>query len=125
VFVCTTTRPLRNCAGILPYSAVDLTVYSILKEVYVTHSSQEPGIGTLLLCGAVSTTCGQLCTYPLQLVRTRLQAQGMKGRPVAFTGITDCVLKTLKHDGIFGLYKGIIPNFMKSLPAISLSYTGP
>jgi hypothetical protein len=45
-------------------------------------------------------------------------------RPVVFHGIQDCIMKTLKHDGVFGLYRGLLPNFMKSLPAISLSYTG-
>ena len=28
-----------------------------------------------LACGTISSTCGQLASYPLSLVRTRLQAQ--------------------------------------------------
>jgi solute carrier family 25 phosphate transporter 23/24/25/41 len=76
----------------------------------------------LLSCGAAATTCGQLVAYPLQLIRTRLQAQGMKGRPVVYTGILDCAAQTIRCDGISGLYRGILPNFMKSLPAISISY---
>jgi len=31
----------------------------------------------LLGCGTVSSTCGQLASYPLALVRTRLQAAGL------------------------------------------------
>ena len=30
----------------------------------------------LLACGTASSTCGQLASYPLSLVRTKLQAQG-------------------------------------------------
>lgn len=60
--------------------------------------------------------------YPLQLVRTRLQAQGMPGRPVVYAGMTDCFLQTLRSEGVAGLYRGILPNFMKALPAISISY---
>jgi len=36
----------------------------------------EVSIFVLLACGTVSSTCGQLASYPFSLVRTRLQAQG-------------------------------------------------
>ena len=36
---------------------------------------QDPGVLVPLACGALSSSCGQLASYPLSLVRTRLQAQ--------------------------------------------------
>lgn len=32
------------------------------------------------------------------------------------------VKKILKKEGFFGLYRGILPNFMKVIPAVSISY---
>lgn len=65
-------------SGIIPYAGIDLAVYETLKKKYFkTHSSDEqPSFWTLLACGSISSTLGQMCSYPLALVRTRLQAQG-------------------------------------------------
>lgn len=49
-----------------------------LKHMYVerNQSNQNPGVFVLLGCGTISSTCGQLASYPLALIRTRLQAAG-------------------------------------------------
>jgi solute carrier family 25 (mitochondrial phosphate transporter), member 23/24/25/41 len=86
-----------------------------MQDAYAArYPDSEPGIGTLLACGATATTCGQVVSYPLQLVRTRLQAQGMEGRPVLYSGITDCLRRTVQLDGLAGLFRGIGPNFLVS-----------
>lgn len=43
---------------------------------YHPKDSANPGVMVLVGCGTVSSTCGQLASYPLALVRTRMQAQG-------------------------------------------------
>jgi len=49
-----------------------------LKRRYMSQQSveAEPPTVVLLACGIASSSCGQLVTYPLTLVRTRLQANG-------------------------------------------------
>jgi hypothetical protein len=61
-------------------------------------------------------------SYPFQLVRTRLQSQGMPGRPIRYTSVIDCFQRTIEQDGVRGLYRGLQPNFLKALPSISISY---
>jgi len=46
----------------------------------------------------------------------------MAGRSILYKGMADCFTKTLYVDGVFGLYKGIGPNFLKAVPAVSISY---
>nr|XP_015096605.1 calcium-binding mitochondrial carrier protein SCaMC-3 isoform X6 [Vicugna pacos] len=69
---------LPNVLGIIPYAGIDLAVYETLKNQWLqqySHDSADPGILVLLACGTISSTCGQIASYPLALVRTRMQAQ--------------------------------------------------
>lgn len=66
-----------NILGIIPYAGIDLAVYETLKKTYLSkHENEQPSFMVLLACGSASSTLGQVCSYPLALVRTRLQAQG-------------------------------------------------
>mmetsp|Transcript_13471 Transcript_13471/g.24381 ORF Transcript_13471/g.24381 Transcript_13471/m.24381 type:complete len:582 (-) Transcript_13471:318-2063(-) len=104
--------------GIIPYSGVDMAVYFSLRERYC----RETGPLGMMACGAVSSTCGMVCSFPFQLIRTRLQATGLFGMP-KYSGIYHCFTDTVRNDGFLGLYKGFGPNMLKALPAISITYT--
>ncbi|XP_061489863.1 mitochondrial adenyl nucleotide antiporter SLC25A24 [Rhineura floridana] len=115
---------IPNILGIIPYAGIDLAVYEALKktwlEKYATDSA-NPGVLVLLGCGTASSTCGQLASYPLALVRTRMQAQALveNGPQLTMVGLFQ---RIIAKEGILGLYRGIAPNFMKVLPAVSISY---
>ena len=59
--------------------------------------------------------------YPLALVRTRLQAQGLPNSE-KYSGMSDVVVKTVRKEGLLGLYKGMGPNLLKVVPAVGISY---
>ncbi|XP_020325792.2 calcium-binding mitochondrial carrier protein SCaMC-2-B-like [Oncorhynchus kisutch] len=115
---------IPNMMGIIPYAGIDLAVYETLKnswlEKYGTKST-DPGVLVLLGCGTISSTCGQLASYPLALVRTRMQAQAMmEGSPqMTMSGLFKQIIQT---EGATGLYRGLAPNFLKVIPAVSISY---
>jgi len=91
----------------VPYAGVDFAVYSSLRSAYTRrYPESHPGIITVFMCGALSSTCGQVVAYPLQLVRTRLQTQGMPGRPMLYTGMVDAFANIWKYNGFLG---AIIP----------------
>ncbi|KAK6599215.1 calcium dependent mitochondrial carrier [Botrytis cinerea] len=72
--------------------------------------------------GAFSGAFGASIVYPINLLRTRLQAQGTVLHPPTYTGIMDVAQKTLKNEGFRGLYKGLAPNLFKVVPAVSITY---
>ncbi|KAK4872999.1 hypothetical protein RN001_015028 [Aquatica leii] len=116
---------IPNILGIIPYAGIDLAVYETLKKKYLkTHpQNEQPGFWLLLACGSCSSTLGQMCSYPLALVRTRLQAQ-VSHRSVDKVNTTmSGVFRTIvQKEGLTGLYRGITPNFIKVMPAVSISY---
>ena len=108
--------------GIMPYAAIDLTIFNILRDKYIEKVGRDPSTYTVLGCGAMSSICGQVVSYPFALIRTRLQSQGLPGKPVLYHGLLDCTRKTYMNEGVRGFYRGILPNFMKSVPAVAISY---
>ncbi|XP_066508787.1 mitochondrial adenyl nucleotide antiporter SLC25A24-like isoform X1 [Hoplias malabaricus] len=115
---------IPNILGIIPYAGIDLAVYESLKNAWLSNyarDSANPGVLVLLGCGTVSSTCGQLASYPLALVRTRMQAQASLGNSEQ-QSMTSLINSIVAKEGFFGLYRGILPNFMKVIPAVSISY---
>ena len=46
----------------------------------------------------------------------------MPGYNSGYDGLVGCVIETVRHEGVRGLYRGIVPNMLKAVPAISISY---
>jgi len=118
---------LPNLLGILPYAGIDLTVYETLKRKYLLRYNQEGGSPpaiSLLCFGTFSSCCGQVAAYPLALVRTKLQSQaGLNlNLPKEQTNAIGLFKYILRTEGPKGLYRGMVPNFCKVAPAVSISY---
>lgn len=112
-----------NLLAIVPYAGIDLAVYETLKFTWLNKNSGmvDPGVMVLVGCGAVSGTCGQLASYPLALIRTRMQAQtSIKGAPKV--SMLTLLQNIVAQEGVTGLYRGISPNLLKVIPAVTVSY---
>ena len=82
----------------------------------------NPSTPILLICGTTSTICGQLVSYPLSLVRTRLQAQEVPMDSMQRDTMSKLMLRIWRNEGIRGMYRGLLPNIIKVVPAVSISY---
>lgn len=82
----------------------------------------NPSTPILLICGTTSTICGQLVSYPLSLIRTRLQAQEVPMDSSQRDTMTKLISNIWRNEGIRGMYRGLLPNIIKVVPAVSISY---
>jgi len=116
--------------GMFPYAAIDLFTFETLKKTMIARNMKLhgckheedalPGNFTLALMGGCSGAIGASAVYPVNLLRTRLQSQGTAIHPRTYTGIVDVARQTLKGEGVRGLFKGLTPNLLKVVPAVSI-----
>lgn len=117
--------------SMFPYSAIDLTTYEYTKRFVTSHNAKKrrcheddaaPGNFVTACIGAFSGAFGASLVYPLNLLRTRLQSQGTAIHPLTYTGYTDVAVQTIRREGVRGLFKGLTPNLLKVVPAVSITY---
>ena len=66
---------------------VNSRIRDFLSENYYespisSRNPVQPTVVALLICGMLSSSVAMATTYPIGLVRTRLQASGMPGIPI-------------------------------------------
>ncbi|XP_036324988.1 calcium-binding mitochondrial carrier protein SCaMC-2-like [Rhagoletis pomonella] len=119
-----------NLIGIVPYAGIELAVYETLRN-YFQKGSEEKNSLLVLLCGSISSALAQIVTYPCSLVRTRLQAQvvlrdvprvGFTRRPANRKNSIQLFRNIIENEGLPGLYRGLVLNLIKVVPAVCISY---
>ncbi|OII72622.1 carrier protein [Cryptosporidium andersoni] len=109
--------------GVFPYSGIDLACFETLKSLHSKYKhGVEPSLLELLSFGAISSTLGQIVSYPIALIRTRMQVDGMNGKPRIYTSIFGSLRHVIRTEGPSAVYKGIRPNLIRAVPAISISW---
>lgn len=91
-----------------------MSTFEALKLAYQRSTGkQEPGVLALLAFGSISGSVGATSVYPLNLIRTRLQASGSTGHPQRYGGVWDVAQRTYERDGWRGFYRGLFPTLAK------------
>lgn len=91
-----------------------MSTFEALKLAYLRSTGkEEPGVLATLAFGSISGSVGATSVYPLNLVRTRLQASGSSGHPQRYTGVWDVASKTMEREGWRGFYRGLFPTLAK------------
>jgi solute carrier family 25 phosphate transporter 23/24/25/41 len=92
-------------------------VAKYLGPEYVTTRQRGSWISSLL-CAACAGTTASMLIFPLDLVRRRQQIAVGDSRPT----ISQIVKQVIKSDGVTGLYRGIVPELVKVVPAVALNF---
>jgi solute carrier family 25 protein 42 len=110
--------------GIMPYAGLSFTTYETLKAQYVhtcqLKSERDIPQGYRVIFGGVAGLVGQSSTYPLDILRRRMQVSSAD----VYRSITGAFLHILRTEGLRkGLYKGLSMNWIKGPISVAISFS--
>ncbi|KAI7868874.1 mitochondrial carrier domain-containing protein [Spinellus fusiger] len=108
--------------GVAPYVALNFQCYEVLKVYLIPPEADQSSVARKLVCGALAGSIAQTITYPLDVLRRRMQVTGMASIEYKYTGTWDAIKCMVKKEGILSLYKGNAANYLKVAPAIGVSF---
>ena len=121
-----------NCLRVIPVYALKFSLNDTFKEraalAQAAAAGLPPGAPLPELGGGakIAAGCGAgviqiVLTYPLDLVRTRLQLAEAAG--ASYRGIAHCLSDTWLREGPTALYKGLLPSMAAGVPYVGLQMT--
>ncbi|KAK7863545.1 hypothetical protein R5R35_011172 [Gryllus longicercus] len=75
-----------------------------------------------IIAGGITGGIEICITYPTEYVKTQLQLDEKSGKAKQYTGILDCVKKTVRNHGFFGLYRGLSVLLYGSIPKSAVRF---
>ncbi|TRY92179.1 hypothetical protein DNTS_014320 [Danionella cerebrum] len=108
--------------GVIPYAGLSFFTYETLKKLHVEHTGcTEPSPVERLCFGACAGLISQSASYPLDVVRRRMQTAGVTGH--TYASILGTIREIVTEEGVIrGLYKGLSMNWVKGPITVGMSF---
>mmetsp|Transcript_17624 Transcript_17624/g.68420 ORF Transcript_17624/g.68420 Transcript_17624/m.68420 type:complete len:327 (-) Transcript_17624:37-1017(-) len=123
--------------GIVPYAGINFFCFDTLKWHYI-HTYKHGRLGekemtaadiptlVTLAFGGIAGITGQTITYPLDVVRRRMQIEGLqleKAYSYRYKGTWHALRTIVQTEGWRMLFRGLHINYLKVVPMVSISFT--
>lgn len=89
--------------------------YFVSYEFFM-RAKKEPGILYTLLSGGMAGIVSWLLTIPIDVVKSRIQADGMTGNRPLYNGIIDCLKKSYAQEGASFFTRGLSSTLLRAFP---------
>lgn len=99
---------VANCIRYVPTAACNLAFKDAIKKSFPRYNKDKDFMkfaGCQIASGSLAGAVTNTLVYPLVYVRTVLGAD--LGKVKKYTGMGDCIVKTVKSNGPFALYNGL------------------
>lgn len=131
----------------VPYGVIVMNTNEFLRDKIISYRSFNGAphgldFQTIMISGCGAGMVAAACTSPFDRVKTRLQTQNfanaapvtdaIKACPKAianiqselrYNGVLDALSSIVKEEGVYGLFRGLIPRIMTHTPAVAISWS--
>ena len=111
--------------GFGPFSAFNFMFYNFYHRKIVYHIKTDNYMNstlTKLVSGGLAGMSSITITYPTDLLRRHFQMEGFNNQVPKYNGILDGFNTIIKKEGFGGLYKGIVPAYIRIFPCLALQF---
>ncbi|MBA0800763.1 hypothetical protein Gohar_011179 [Gossypium harknessii] len=109
--------------GVGPSIAISFSVYESLRSYWQLQRPDDSTIMVSLACGSLSGIASSTATFPIDLVRRRMQLEGAAGQARVYkTGLAGTFRHIIHSEGLRGLYRGILPEYYKVVPGVGIVF---
>jgi solute carrier family 25 phosphate transporter 23/24/25/41 len=110
-------------AQVAPSLAINYAAYETARSAWLARTERTaPTVPMSLACGSAAGLVSSTATFPLDLVRRRLQIQGQGGTARVYASYAQAFRTIVEREGARGLYAGILPEYYKVVPGVAIAF---
>merc|ERR1719494_593613 len=103
-------------------NAAQLATYSQAKQFILTLSYFEDNILCHFVASMISGFATTVASMPVDIAKTRIQTMKIIDGKPEYKGATDIVIKVIRKEGFFALWKGFTPCYLRLGPHTVLTF---
>jgi len=107
---------IRQASGV----GVRFAIYGRVKALLTTD---PPQIWQSAVAGGLTGCASTALNNPIDVVKTRIEAQDQAGGKKEYTGTFQCLRAIVRQEGVTALYRGIAPRMMKISIGQAITFT--
>lgn len=85
---------------------------------FLTYERVRQALGSPLPAGVAAGFVAAAVSTPADVIKSRLM-----NRSGAYASAADCAMRTVRAEGLRGLYKGFVPAFVRMAPQVTIMWT--
>ncbi|XP_066318154.1 adenine nucleotide transporter BT1, chloroplastic/amyloplastic/mitochondrial-like [Miscanthus floridulus] len=108
-----------NVLRVAPSKAIEHFTYDTAKKLLTPKADEPPKIPipTPLVAGALAGFASTLCTYPMELIKTRITIE-----KDAYDNVAHAFVKIVRDEGPSELYRGLAPSLIGVVPYAACNF---